>query len=66
MADTTVAKDIFGPEHEPETDWLDLNMGPQHPVRAGMVRPHVQVHPLGLRLVLRADGLWIEAYVSHG
>ena len=43
MADTTVAKDIFGPEHEPETDWLDLNMGPQHPSTHGVLRVRLKL-----------------------
>lgn len=43
MADTTVAKDIFGPEHEPETEWMDLNMGPQHPSTHGVLRVRLKL-----------------------
>jgi NADH-quinone oxidoreductase subunit D len=43
VADTTVTKDIFGPEHEPETDWLDLNMGPQHPSTHGVLRVRLKL-----------------------
>jgi NADH-quinone oxidoreductase subunit D len=51
VADTTLsesrvppaAKDIFGPEHEPEAEWMDLNMGPQHPSTHGVLRVRLKL-----------------------
>ena len=35
--------DIFGPENEPEADWMDLNMGPQHPSTHGVLRVRLKL-----------------------
>jgi NADH-quinone oxidoreductase subunit D len=43
VADATVVKEAFGPEHEPETEWMDLNMGPQHPSTHGVLRVRLKL-----------------------
>ena len=37
------AADSFGPEHEPEAEWMDLNMGPQHPSTHGVLRVRLKL-----------------------
>jgi len=34
---------VFGPEHEPETEWMELNMGPQHPSTHGVLRVRLKL-----------------------
>ena len=43
MADTTVTQETFGPEHEPQTEWMDLNMGPHHPSTHGVLRVRLKL-----------------------
>jgi NADH-quinone oxidoreductase subunit D len=44
VADTTlVDESIYGPEHEPETEWMDLNMGPHHPSTHGVLRVRLKL-----------------------
>jgi NADH-quinone oxidoreductase subunit D len=46
VAETTtrgLGVDLFGPEHEPETEWMDLNMGPQHPSTHGVLRVRLKL-----------------------
>jgi NADH-quinone oxidoreductase subunit D len=38
-----LVKDVFGPETEPETEWMDLNMGPQHPSTHGVLRVRLKL-----------------------
>jgi NADH-quinone oxidoreductase subunit D len=33
----------IGPEHEPETEWMDLNMGPHHPSTHGVLRVRLKL-----------------------
>ena len=43
MADTTLTQEVFGPEHEPQTEWMDLNMGPHHPSTHGVLRVRLKL-----------------------
>ena len=43
MADTTLTQETFGPEHEPQTEWMDLNMGPHHPSTHGVLRVRLKL-----------------------
>src|SRR5947207_14761558 len=36
--ETRVTQEAFGPEHEPEAEWMELNMGPHHPSTHGVLR----------------------------
>jgi NADH-quinone oxidoreductase subunit D len=43
VADTTLTQETFGPEHEPQTEWMDLNMGPHHPSTHGVLRVRLKL-----------------------
>ena len=43
MADVTLQQETIGPEHEPETEWMDLNMGPHHPSTHGVLRVRLKL-----------------------
>ncbi len=43
MADVSVYPQTIGPEHEPETEWMDLNMGPHHPSTHGVLRVRLKL-----------------------
>jgi NADH-quinone oxidoreductase subunit D len=44
VADPTVVDEaIYGPETEPETEWMDLNMGPHHPSTHGVLRVRLKL-----------------------
>jgi NADH-quinone oxidoreductase subunit D len=45
VADVFIEPQVHGPAHEEDTEWMDLNMGPQHPSTHGV-----------LRVKLRLDG----------
>jgi len=41
--ETRVTQEAFGPEHEPESEWMELNMGPQHPSTHGVLRVRLKL-----------------------
>ena len=52
MAETRIAQEQFGPEaepmpfgpeHEPPTEWMELNMGPHHPSTHGVLRVRLKL-----------------------
>ena len=43
MADISLYPETIGPEHEPETEWMDLNMGPHHPSTHGVLRVRLKL-----------------------
>jgi len=40
---TDIAQEPIGPEHEPETEWMELNMGPHHPSTHGVLRVRLKL-----------------------
>jgi NADH-quinone oxidoreductase subunit D len=43
VADISLYPETIGPEHEPETEWMDLNMGPHHPSTHGVLRVRLKL-----------------------
>ena len=43
MADVSLYPETIGPEHEPESEWMDLNMGPHHPSTHGVLRVRLKL-----------------------
>jgi NADH-quinone oxidoreductase subunit D len=43
VAEPSVLQEAIGPEHEPATEWMDLNMGPHHPSTHGVLRVRLKL-----------------------